>query len=42
LGPWGRRFDPCHLDHKRPVFEENSLEFKNSQMILNKLFSKSF
>ena len=30
------------LDHKRPVFEENSLEFKNSQMILNKLFSKSF
>lgn len=42
LGPWGRRFDPCHLDHKRLVFDENSLEFKNSQMILNKLFSKSF
>lgn len=22
LGPWGRRFDPCHLDHIRPFFKK--------------------
>ena len=21
LGPWGRRFDPCHLDHFLPFFK---------------------
>ena len=22
LGPWGRRFDPCHLDHKKSLLQE--------------------